>query len=61
MRVKIFVFLGKGHLNLDADGISNVGRAHLELGMEGGINVPGISNSLVGKNNAALYSVLQLI
>lgn len=36
--------LGKGNINFDATGISNVGRAKLDIGVnDGGINLPGLS------------------
>ncbi|KAJ0177382.1 hypothetical protein K1T71_007391 [Dendrolimus kikuchii] len=37
--------IGKGSLNFDATGISNVGKAHLNLGVEdGAVNIPGLEN-----------------
>lgn len=46
----IIIFIGKGTLNLDANGISNVGKAHLDLGVgDGGIYIPGLNNLFVGK------------
>lgn len=44
------MLLGKGTLKLNAVGISNVGRSHLDLGVEdGNIHIPGISNLFMGK------------
>ncbi|KAG6448987.1 uncharacterized protein LOC115442772 [Manduca sexta] len=42
---------GKGTLNLDANGISNVGQARLKLGLdEGAVHIPGLENLFVGRS-----------
>lgn len=51
--------LGNGSLNLNANGISNVGKAQLDLGGgEGSIHIPGLGNLFSGKLKFGLNNYL---
>lgn len=44
-------FLGKSLVNMDAQGISNIGKIHVELGVgETGFVIPGLTELFMGKD-----------
>lgn len=52
------IFLGKGLVNMDAHGISNIGSAHVEVGVgETGLFIPGLTGLFVGKDNHLSTSI----
>lgn len=47
----LITFLGKGTVNLEANGISNVGKVHMEMGVgDTAVYIPGLSNLFIGKD-----------